>query len=66
MRRVVITREVLDWLATLEPEDELCARLALRGLGRVRGDPPMARRIDELIAELGVDLEGFAQILPGR
>ncbi len=64
MPRVVITREVLDWLATLELDDELCARLALRSLSqRVRVDGVSARRIDELIAELGVDAKSLAQVL---
>ncbi len=55
---------LLDWLARLDPEDELVARLAVRGVaGRFRSDGPWNRRIDELMAQIKPDEDHLAVIL---
>ncbi|MGO8915384.1 MAG: hypothetical protein ACLQJR_05700 [Stellaceae bacterium] len=55
---------LLEWLSDLDPETELVARLAIRGLGqRFRGGSEWGQRIDQLMAQLELDEDRLAGIL---
>jgi hypothetical protein len=56
--------EVLEWIASLRPEAELVARMAMRQVfSHCRGDRTWSARIDALMAEIEPGDDMLAHIL---